>query len=120
MTRQDFSSGTERWPKEISSERERSPDDDAARGGDEEVEPDGEGWLCCWSNPSGPLLKLNCAQDEANKKSEDEYPEVPAVEGDAPPAPAAAAGEDAPAPAPEAPAEAPAPAEEEVKGEPEL
>ena len=66
------------------------------------------------------LSKLNCAQDEANKKSEDEYPEVPAVEGDAPPAPAAGAGEDAPAPAPEAPAEAPAPAEEEVKGEPEL
>ena len=44
MTRQDFSSGPERWQKEVSSERERSPDDDAARGGDEEVEPDGEGW----------------------------------------------------------------------------
>merc|ERR1719370_894578 len=71
--------------------------------------------------PVEEMRKLSqMVKDEANKKSEDDYPEVPAVEGDAPPAPAAAAGEDAPAPAPEAPAEAPAPAEEEVKGEPEL
>ena len=61
-------------------------------------------------------------QDEANKKSDDEYPEVP-TEGDAPAA--APAGEDAP-PAAETPADAPAAAapapaaEEEVKGEPEL
>ena len=58
-------------------------------------------------------------QDEANKKSDDEYPEVP-TEGDAPAA--APAGEDAP-PAAETPADAAAPApaaEEEVKGEPEL
>merc|ERR1712117_657818 len=58
--------------------------------------------------PVEEMRKLSqMVKDEANKKSEDEYPEVPTVEGD-------------PAPAPEAPAEAPAPAEEEVKGEPEL
>ena len=57
-------------------------------------------------------------QDAENNKSEDEYPEVPAAEGDAAAPPA---GEDS-APAADAPApEAPAPAaEEEVKGEPEL
>ena len=63
-------------------------------------------------------------QDAENTKGEDEYPEVPAAEGDAPAA--APAGEDAPPAAAETPAEAPAPApaaavaEEEVKGEPEL
>merc|ERR1711974_450264 len=60
------------------------------------------------------MMKLSqMVKDEANKKSDDEYPEVPA-EGDA--AAAAPAGEDAP-PAAETPAEAPAAAEEEVKGE---
>ena len=52
-------------------------------------------------------------QDAENNKSEDEYPEVPAAEGDAAAPPA---GEDS-APAADAPAPA---AEEEVKGEPEL
>ena len=71
--------------------------------------------------PLSPIPQL-IPQDAENTKSEDEYPEVPAAEGDAPAA--APAGEDAP-PAAETPAEAPAPApapaaEEEVKGEPEL
>merc|ERR1711974_500589 len=67
--------------------------------------------------PVEEMRKLSqMVKDEANKKSDDEYPEVPA-EGDA--AAAAPAGEDAP-PAAETPAEAPAAAEEEVKGEPEL
>merc|ERR1711974_475814 len=67
--------------------------------------------------PVEEMRKLSqMVKDEAIKKSDDEYPEVPA-EGDA--AAAATAGEDAP-PAAETPAEAPAAAEEEVKGEPEL
>merc|ERR1712210_366787 len=69
--------------------------------------------------PVEEMRKLSqMVKDEANKKSDDEYPEVP-TEGDAPAA--APAGEDAP-PTAETPADAPpAPAaEEEVKGEPEL
>merc|ERR1712045_803294 len=65
--------------------------------------------------PVEEMRKLSqMVKDEANKKSDDEYPEVP-TEGDAP------AAEDAP-PAAETPADAPAApaAEEEVKGEPEL
>ena len=68
------------------------------------------------TSPPLYIPQLN-RQDEANKKSDDEYPEVPT---DAPAA--APAGEDAP-PAAETPADAAAPApaaEEEVKGEPEL
>merc|ERR1712037_419506 len=61
--------------------------------------------------PVEEMRKLSqMVKDEANKKSDDEYPEVP-TEGDAPPA----AETPADAPAPAAPA-----AEEEVKGEPEL
>merc|ERR1712130_347587 len=69
--------------------------------------------------PVEEMRKLSqMVKEEENKKSDDEYPEVP-KEGDAPAA--APAGEDVP-PAAETPAEAPAPpaAEEEVKGEPEL
>merc|ERR1712130_667015 len=65
--------------------------------------------------PVEEMRKLSqMVKEEENKKSDDEYPEVP-KEGDAP------AGEDAPAAA-ETPADAPAApaAEEEVKGEPEL
>jgi len=69
--------------------------------------------------PVEEMRKLSqMVKDAENNKSEDEYPEVPAAEGDAAAPPA---GEDS-APAADAPApEAPAPAaEEEVKGEPEL
>merc|ERR1712181_48963 len=74
--------------------------------------------------PVEEMRKLSqMVKDAENTKGEDEYPEVPAAEGDAPAA--APAGEDAPPAAAETPAETPAPApapaaEEEVKGEPEL
>jgi len=74
--------------------------------------------------PVEEMRKLSqMVKDAENTKGEDEYPEVPAAEGDAPAA--APAGDDAPPAAAETPAEAPAPAptaaaEEEVKGEPEL